>query len=781
MISAFRSSRQQLFSLFLIICIQVWSTPVVIATDVFQNSITSEQTNLIEKISGVCSGQPTKAKETRINDALIKGTNLYLLWSYTCDRTSFGTASIMISKKSAGVWATYVVALDRKFYVDPNYLGAPNFIDLNATGVGIIWVDNLTTPGRPKLLGKIFNGTDPSSLAEATISEIATSGDCNIGNILPYSNSLGSYITFITNNGGTETCAGNIYSTQFIDEQWSTPVAISLNQQVGDLYAKSNLVIDSNGVSYLCYVTVVSHPNTSNKVGVVELNNGVATEVYSKIYSNIEENSAHYCVMRLDQDDKPHLLVAEVAWSISGSGRSARPETTTYQEVVKNADTWELIPNSLGIVNADLDGSWASAYFCKQCDSRLNLIVSSESNKIRIYEYGTSGNWTKVRDFNEGYDQSVNNIQEVWGDSTTGFTFIINNYAEELEGSWGYQKGHYLDLRPTFSPPGANKLLFSDSVLDVASTIYREQFTTINTRLTSRNALKIGNSILSMWEDLGSTDTPPGVILIERVIKENPSCINSGYSPAKPQSLSATSSFTTAILNYEYSSCGTTPTQAVIEVKDIASGTTQQVQIDNPTLSLQVPNLEAGRSFTFRVKFSNVNGSSAFTNFSNSIVAQNAPRFFIPPEVIPPIQEATEKPLEQSTQVPLPLDNTEIKLKEGAAKKLSLLGINVFNKDEARLAIDTSKVSISAVSSIAGLKNFNISSKMFSEVSIKSRSREKVKIQITVGKKTTDLGSTTPTSKFEITLPAMKFKPGRYLITLVSSSGKKEFLRILAK
>jgi hypothetical protein len=284
-----------------------------------------------------------------------------------------------------------------------------------------------------------------------------------------------------------------------------------------------------------------------------------------------------------------------------------------------------------------------------------------------------------------------------------------------------------------------------------------------------------------MWEDLGSTDTPPGVILIERVIKENPSCINSGYSPAKPQSLSATSSFTTAILNYEYSSCGTTPTQAVIEVKDIASGTTQQVQIDNPTLSLQVPNLEAGRSFTFRVKFSNVNGSSAFTNFSNSIVAQNAPRFFIPPEVIPPIQEATEKPLEQSTQVPLPLDNTEIKLKEGAAKKLSLLGINVFNKDEARLAIDTSKVSISAVSSIAGLKNFNISSKMFSEVSIKSRSREKVKIQITVDRKTADLGLATPTSKSEITLPVMKFKPGRYLITLITPSGKKEFLRILAK
>jgi hypothetical protein len=219
----------------------------------------------------------------------------------------------------------------------------------------------------------------------------------------------------------------------------------------------------------------------------------------------------------------------------------------------------------------------------------------------------------------------------------------------------------------------------------------------------------------------------------------------------------------------------------VVEVKDIASGITQQIQINNPTLSLQVPNLEAGKNFSFRVKFLNVNGSSAFTSFSNSIIAQNAPRFFIPPEVIPPIQEATEKQLEQSTQVPLPLDNTGIKLKEGTAKKLSLLGINVFNKDESRSAIDTSKVSISAVSSIARLKSFNMLSKMFSEVSIKSRSREKVKIQITVDKKTVNLGSTTPTSKFEITLPAMKFKPGRYLITLISPSGKKEFLRILAK
>ena len=786
MISVFRSSRQQLFSFFLIICIQLWSTPLVIATDVFQNSITDEQTTLIQKISGVCPGQPTKAKQTRINDTMIKGPDLYLLWSYTCDSTSSGTASIMISIKSTGVWATYVVALDRKFYVDPNYLGAPNFVDLNATGVGIIWVDHFTTPGGPKLLGKIFNGTNPSSLAGASISEIATSTDCNIGNILPYSNSLGSYITFVTNNGGAEMCAGNIYSTQFIGEQWSTPVAISLNQQVGDLYAKSNLVIDSNGVSYLCYVTVVSHPNTSNKVGVVELNNGVATEVYSKSYPNIEENSAHYCVMKLDQSNKPHLFVAEVAWSVLGTGRTAKPETTKYQEVIKKIDTWEFIPNSLAIVNADLDGSWASAYFCKQCDSKLNLVVSSESNKIRIYEYGTSGNWTKVRDFNEGYDQSVNSIQEVWGDSTTGFTFIVNNYAEELEGSWGYQKGHYLDLRPTFSPSGVNKLLFSDSVLDAASTIYREQFTTINTRLTSRNVLKIGNSILSMWEDLGSTDAPPGVILIESVIKENPSCINPGYSPAMPQSLSATSLYTTAILNFEYSSCGTTPTQAVVEVKDIASEVIQVVQINNPTLSLQVPNLQAGKSFSFRVKFSNINGTSAFTKFSNNVVALNAPKIFIPPAEIPPaeippIQEATEKQLEQSTQVPPPLNNNRVKLTEGVNKKLSSLGISVFSKDETMLAIDTSKLTISAVSSTARLKSFNLSSKLFSEISIKPRSREKVKIQITVNKKTVDLGSTAPTSKFEITLPAMKFKPGRYLITLISPSGKKEFLRINAK
>ena len=167
-------------------------------------------------------------------------------------------------------------------------------------------------------------------------------------------------------------------------------------------------------------------------------------------------------------------------------------------------------------------------------------------------------------------------------------------------------------------------------------------------------------------------------------------------------------------------------------------------------------------------------------------MALNAPKIFIPPAEIPPaeippIQEATEKQLEQSTQVPPPLNNNRVKLTEGVNKKLSSLGISVFSKNETMLVIDTSKLTISAVSSTARLKSFNISSKLFSEISIKPRSREKVKIQITVNKKTVDLGSTAPTSKFEITLPAMKFKPGRYLITLKSPSGKKEFLRINAK
>jgi hypothetical protein len=758
------------------------NSQVAIGTDVFQNSITDEQTNLINKISGVCDGKPTIAKNVRINDSILKNTEIYLLWSFTCDTTSAGTSSIMISIKKAGTWSTHIVALNRKFYVDPNYLGAPNLIDLNASGLGIVWVDHLGDSGKPKLLGKIFDGVDPTTIANLPITEIATSTNCNIGNILPFSNSFGSQITFLTNNGGSASCEGDIYSTQLIAGQWSTPVPVSQNQQVNDLYAKSNLAVDANGVSYLCYVTSVSHPSTSNKVAVIALNNGVSSEVYSRSYSDIRENSAHYCDLKLDQNDKPHLLVAEVAWSVSGTGRSAKPETTRFQEVVKNSDSWEIIPDSLQIVNSDLDGSWVSTYFCKQCNSKLNLIVTSESNKIRIYELGTNGTWSKVRDFNEGYDQDIDNIQEVWGNSAAGYTFIITNFAEEAEGPFTYQKGHYSDLRPTFSPPGVNKLLFSDSVLDVASVIYREEFTTINTRLTSRGLLKVGNSIISMWEDLGSAGIPPGIILIERLVKENPNCVAAGYAPGRPQSLTATSSYTTAILNFESSVCGTAPTQAVVEVKNVSSGTTEQIVINNPPSSLQVPNLQVGNSYSFRVKFSNTNGTSKFTSFSNSIVSSGRPVSQIPQIPNQPIEEPTEKQKVESTQVP-PQNNSInlVKFQDSTISKLKTLGISLLVSSESNLSDSPSKILVGAFSNLSKVKAFNISSEKFVEISLNVSSKERIKIQLTKGRKTINLGSAMPTEGSRVNLPAMKIRPGNYVIVLTSSSGKKGFTGLRSK
>jgi hypothetical protein len=126
------------------------------ATDTFQNSITLDQTKLIETIEGVCPDDATKSKQIRINDAIQKNAEIYLLWSYTCGDTSTSLSTIMISIKCDVLWNSYTVSSDRKFYVDRNYLGAPNFVDLNDGGVGIIWADFTANPGRPNLMGKIL-------------------------------------------------------------------------------------------------------------------------------------------------------------------------------------------------------------------------------------------------------------------------------------------------------------------------------------------------------------------------------------------------------------------------------------------------------------------------------------------------------------------------------------------------------------------------------------------------------------------------------------------------
>jgi hypothetical protein len=214
----------------------LFDTPFANATDTFENSITSNLTNLIEKIDGDCP-DPAESKKVRINDAIEKSASLYLLWTYTCSYDL--PATIMLSIKQDSVWNSYEVASERKIYIDRNYLGAPNFIDLYGSGVGIVWADLTENPGRPKLIGKIFNGVDPSSIAGSQFFTIAESLDCNIGNILPVAGPSGSFLLYITNNGGRYSCMGDIYATQYLDGFWTEPTLIKASTEAADIEKES--------------------------------------------------------------------------------------------------------------------------------------------------------------------------------------------------------------------------------------------------------------------------------------------------------------------------------------------------------------------------------------------------------------------------------------------------------------------------------------------------------------------------------------------------------------
>ena len=757
-------------------------TPVF-ATDTFQNSITLNQTKLIDAIEGSCPDDPSKSKQIRINDAIQKSDETYLLWSYTCDDTSTGVSSIMISIKRAGIWTAYPVSSDRKFYVDRNYLGAPNFVDLNDAGVGIIWADFTENPGRPNLMGKIFDGVDASQLAGTEFFTIASSTECNIGNILPVSNSYGVFLIYLTNNGGAESCMGDLYATQFSSGSWESPVLINASDEVSDLYRENNLAITSSGDAYICYTTSPRYENLGNQIKVVKFSDGVSSVVFSRNYSNIETNSAHYCSIEIDRFDQPHLLVAEIAWTRSASDSetsiSANPASRNFREFTIIDESWQETEGSLDVINSNLDDSFTYASFCNQCQERMTLIVTSESSKIKLYSFGSDKNWTMSRNFNEDYDQDVQNIQEVWENPTLGYTFLISNYAEELSGDFGYQKGHFLDVKPTFSPASVNKLLFSDSIYEVASQIFLDEFESIFTRLTSRGVIKIGNSIVSMWEDLGSGSTPPRTIFIERVLKENPSCTDSNFAPGKPTELAAASVYTTAILSFVQSQCGSTATQATVEVKNVTTGAIREVVIANPGLSFEIPNLEQGNSYAFKVKLTNSYGASNFTTYSNLVVAtrpvSRAPQVIIDP----PKKSETSVIPDKDVIAPQQL-TPELKVNERTILKLNSIGLRIFTMASSNNQ-KPSAVFVSSSPNSKLTKPLKISSKKTFEVNVMSYTNERVKAQLIIGKKVVYLGYVTPSVDSVLKLPPFKFKPGKYMFKFTSLSGTSGFVSVAAR
>lgn len=772
-------------------------TPVF-ATDTFQNSITLNQTKLIEAIEGSCPDDATKSKQIRINDAIQKNTETYLLWSYTCDNTSTGVSTIMISIKRAGEWTAYPVSSDRKFYVDRNYLGAPNFVDLNDVGVAIIWADFTDIPGKPKLMGKIYDGAAASSIAGAELFTIATSTDCNIGNILPVSNSLGISLFYVTNNGGSEDCMGNLYATRFLSGTWTTPNHINdsaeilglYEEEVSDLYKENNLAVTSTGEAYICYTTRLSYERPGNQVNVFKFLDGVASLEFSRDYPDIAVKSAHYCSIEIDQFDQPHLLVAEIAWTRTATdtstGISGNPASINFRELTIVEGIWQEIEGSLSAVNSNLDGSWTFASFCNQCLEKMNLIVTSESSRIKMFEYGSDENWNLTRNFNEDYDQDVQNIQEVWGNSTSGYTFLINNFAEELAGTFGYQKGHFVDVKPTFSPPSTDKLLYSDSVYEVASQIFLEEFETIYTRLTSRGVIKVGNSIISMWEDLGNDLIPPRTIFIERILKENPSCTDSNFAPGKPTELAAASVYTTAILSFVQSQCGSTATQATVEVRNVTTGATREVVIANPGLSFEIPNLEQGNSYAFKVKLTNSYGASNITSYSNLVVATR-PVSRVPQVIVVPPTEALDTSDKSETIVVPDKDvivaqqlTPELKVNESTILKLNSLGLRLLTIASSNNQ-KPSAVFVSSSPNSKLTKPLKISSKKTFEVNVMSFTNERVKAQLIIGKKVVYLGYVTPSVDSVLKLPPFKFKPGKYIFKFTSLSGTSGFVSVAAR
>jgi hypothetical protein len=772
-----------------------FATPFANATDTFENSITSNLTNLIEKIDGECL-DPAESKKVRINDAIEKISSenvarLYLLWTYTCNYDL--PATIMLSIRQDSAWSSYEVASYRKIYIDRNYLGAPNFIDLHDSGVGVVWADQTENPGIPKLVGKMFDGQNPSAIAGSPLVTIAESIDCKIGNILPVVSQSESFLLYLTNNGGGRSCMGELYLTKYQDGLWTEPTMINPSEEASDIDRYNNLSFGNYGTAYICFTTRIGTDITSNQVSVITLREGEVLDVFTKTYPDINVNSAHYCSVKIDQNNAPHLLIAETAWIDTSDVENAETaisvdvETVNFMEMKKNGDTWEELPGSLDVVNSQLDGSFTYAKFCDQCNEKLNLIVTSESNKIRIYEYGSDGNWSKTRDFNEGYSQSVQNIQEVWGSSTTGYTFLINNYAEELQGPYDWQKGHFLDIQPTFSPPSVNQLLFSDSISGKASEIFSNEFGSIDGRFTSRSVFKYGNSIFSMWEDLGSEGNPPGTVIIESIVKENPSCTDSNFAPGKPIELVASSVYTTAILNFVRSQCGTSQTRAIVEVSNITSGITSEVVLTTNQLELRIPNLEAGSTYAFKVKLANNYGSSKFTSLSNLVVATR-PSISVPIEQTLPNQEKTDVTDSSKPEVISQKD------KEG---KLNDIPSLLFNKDKtiqlnslgvvfADIKTNTSvknnsSISINSSADATRARVVNVLSNKSVEMSIKVPTKERLKTQLIVGKKIIQLGDVLPSSKSVLKLPSVKFKSGKYLFKFTTPDGKNLFVSVRAK
>lgn len=750
--------------------------------DVFENSI-NQQMVLIDKSLNTCPSDSSVEKKVRLQDTIAKNAKLYVLWSTACvDNGSIDTTTILMSIKSAGSWSTHTVAQSQFTYIDRNYLGAPSFINLGASGIAINWISFPEVGGGSgsKLVSKIFDGVHPENLLSQNVSEIAQSSTCGIGTVVPFYSNSGSQLIYITNNGGTDACMGDIYSTTFSAGQWSVPQQIvSLNFE-SDL-SKNQLAIDpSDGSIYICINSGISPrpSNPSNSLKVISNKGGTWHIEINKTYSDITQNSSFSCSLAVDQNQDIHLLYGEASWTrrVTDSGGSINLNVNSikYNESILQSSEWVEVNSKLDEINSSLGLGFQNLEFCANCLEKLTLLSTSEGGNIRIYELSEANNWVRTRDFNDEYNQNVQSIRDVWGSSASGYTFLLMDMADELLGKFSWQKGYALDWKPTFSPPDGSHVLFSDTTQNSARSIYLENYGSIIGRFASGEVLRAGNSIVEIWEDGGTEDTPGKTILVEQIIKNTPSCTDdSNFVPGKVNALTATSSYTTAILNFQSSYCGTVPTQAVVEVEDISSGLTREVVFNSIPTTPLITGLSPGNSYSFKIKFLNSNGSSVFSKSSNVLAIQSAPVPSIPTQVQniePPveIQKTENSPQTQKS-------NTAF-FASAVLQSLKRSGLQI-NRDvtqigSASTSIDTSinlnskSVQVRTTPNKYVQLKFNILPKSLARISLLSAG------------KTITLLTKFDTAGKSILLPGIKFPKGKHQILAKLQNGQTKRISI---
>lgn len=763
----------------------VISEPAHADLDIFQNSI-NEQMNLIDKSLNTCPDDASKEKRVRLQDSLVKGSKTYVLWSSACiDNGSIDSTTIRVSIKTNATWSTYIVANSQYTYLDRNYLGAPFFADLGASGLSIIWVQypSIGGGGGSKLVGKNFDLSHPENLLSEATYEIAVSTTCGIGTIIPISTGTHTELIYITNNGGTDSCMGDIYSTRFSAGTWSNPELI-ISMEYESYLSKNQISIDpSNGSIYLCIISRISPtPNeNTNLLKVVSNNGGSWHNELLQTYSDVTRNSAISCSLKIDQNSKMHLLYEEGSWTRSSSGSdqsiSLNISSIVYKEMILQSNEWDDSSQSLLELNLSLGNGYQTLEYCENCSEKLTLLLTSEESKIQIYEMSDLGVWVKTRDFNDEYTQNVQVIREVWGSSARGYTFLLKDNADELLGKFSWQKGYALDWKPTFSPPTDSHILYSDTSKSSALDLYEAAYGQPVGRFASGEVLKAGNSIIELWEDGGTESTAGATILVEQVIKSNPSCSDDlNFAPGKTNFVTATSAYSSAIINFQASLCGSTPSQAVVEVKEISSGSTREVLLTSISNVSTITGLSPGSSYSFKIKFLNSKGSSVYSKSSNIVTVQNQPISYVP---ISFPKEEVKDAKSDDLEIQLPSPPEKVVFSLSVNNVLSNLGLKL-SKESSILDLKPKTVGLSSgkigkeIKLITSRSNF-----LQLKLDIDSIKLSKVVLQA-FGKNITLMSRLDANGK-TLTLPGIKFPKGKFVILAKLLNGQVKKISILSR